>query len=136
MPELTATDAIRVGGWDARYAVVPTLATDGDVAVALIAGNGYGYEMSVEVFRRDGDQWESGGSSGYGTGDAYDLDSGMSEGFVYAVGRSATPNHRAFIRFAGEVAEVATGSGGFWSWIRAVDEPWGLGLPEVVSPPG
>lgn len=130
--ELTVSEVVRLGGWDAAFAVVPTISTAGDVAVALVAGNGLTHEAEVEVFRRDGDNWRSTFSFGFGNA-ASGATSGAEAGCVFAVGRASDRSGPVFVAFGNDVFEVQPGPEGYWSWIKTVDEPWSGGNPEVVE---
>jgi len=58
---------LRVGGWDARYAVVRAVRTLGDRAAAVIDSNGDGVDINLEHFSWVDGDWKllsSGGGAG------------------------------------------------------------------------
>lgn len=58
--------AVRVGGWDHRYARVLDVQVQGNVAAALVDANGDGADLSVDVYVRqpDGDWGEVASGNG------------------------------------------------------------------------
>lgn len=52
---LDAESAIIAGGWDARYAVTLAVATQGDIAAALIDTNGDGADIDLDEYERGAD---------------------------------------------------------------------------------
>src|SRR5882757_3612995 len=139
--ELTAETAIRIGGWDPRYARVLAIGTLGDAAVTLIDPNGDGNHHEIEhLLLDDTGQWRPGGSSGGDTPDTlgllgwgeYTPDAGP--GVRYAYGRTMRPGAQlvtletppGYVPTAGDdwwvgcpLAVTATGDG-WWRWIQRV----------------
>lgn len=131
--DITEDEVIEAGGWHPAYAVVLASATDGDVAVALVAGNGPGDELRADVLRRSEGTWL--GTTSWGAGAMVEgFSSGAEPGAAWAVERSRDEaGARVLVAYAGELDEVVTGTSGCWAWIRAVENPWRWGSPEVAE---
>lgn len=120
--ELTAEHVIAAGGWHPGYARVLAIATDGDLALAIVDGNGDGQELEAEIWVSDQTGWAPIVSWGAGPLDlgrpAHDLAHGWSRGAHYAHG--VAPDHQTVtITFNGEVHTVEVTPSGVWAFIRA-----------------
>lgn len=119
------------GGWHRDYAVVLSIAVDEDVAVALVAGNGLGYEMEIELWRHR-EEWDPDYSFGLppsGGGHA----SGGTDDCCFAAGVLTDPDSRqVLVAYRDEVVEVPVAPTGAWSWIAKSDNRYRWGDPEVV----
>lgn len=131
-PELTRQEVIARGGWHPTYALVLALASDEDVAVALVAGNGLGYEMEIEMWGLADDKWTPMHSFGLAPRPGGHA-SGSGGGAAYAAGLGdAAPGQRVLVAYADDVVELATNDNGAWAWIKRAENPFRWGDPEVV----
>ena len=55
MTDLDPSEVLRLGGWDARYAVVLATATRGGVAAALVDTNGDGADVNLDQYEHGAD---------------------------------------------------------------------------------
>jgi hypothetical protein len=142
-PELTPELAIRIGGFDTRYARVLVIATIGDTGITLVDPNGDGNHEEIDhVYRDDTGQWVAGSSSGGGASDAFGPH-GWGEhtpfagpGVRYAYGRSEHSGPQlitlqrptGFPSTTGESwwvdrqLEVTATEEGWWVWVEAVPD--------------
>lgn len=116
MPTFDADDAIRLGGWDARYAKPLVIGTHGDRAAALVDSNGDGAAIELDVYRWLDGAWQP-GPSGSG-GDAID----RADGLLVSTGR-ARPHERVRVRHDGQEVGVTTTSSGWWMMPTPRDDP-------------
>ena len=90
--EPPAERIVERGGWHRDDAVVLSIAIDQDVAVVLVAGNGLGYEMEIELWRQ-GEDWEPDCSFGLPPTDD-SLASGGTDDCCFAAGVVRDPESR------------------------------------------
>lgn len=139
--ELTPERALRLGGFDLRYARLLAITVLGDTAVTLTDPNGDGNHHDVDhLYLWDG-QWTAGSSSGGGTPDVFGAHGWGAytpegrPGVRYAYGRA---EHRGrqlvtfdvpagYIRrtsddwWAGQPLQVTATDEGWWIWIERTD---------------
>ena len=120
------------GGWHPAYTLVLTLAIDEDVAVALVAGNGVGYEMELEMWRCADDEWRSTFSFGLPPRPGGHA-SGSGDGATFAGGLGDSgPGQRVLVAYEDDIVELTTNENAGWAWIKRVDDSSRRGDPEVV----
>ena len=138
-PELTSEMAIRIGGFDPRYARVLAIATSGSVGLTLIDPNGDGNHEEIEhVYLNEAAQWVAGGSSGGGTPSNYgphgwgEYTPSNGHGVRYAYGRSRHPGRHSVALecpfgfpapaeddwWVDRTVEVTATDEGRWVWIE------------------
>ncbi len=116
---MTKDYAIRVGGWDPRYAVARAIVSDGDIAAALIDPNGDGGSIDLDEYRREPDGGWIAGSSGGGAGDS---GTSWSPHMVATYGRTA-PGARVLINYWDHTFSATADEDGWWLFAtRSVDD--------------
>jgi hypothetical protein len=142
-PELTPEMAIRVGGFDPRYARVLAIATIDDTGITLVDPNGDGNHEEIEhVYRNDNGQWVAGSSSGGGASDVFgphgwgESTPLIGPGVRYAYGLSphsgpqtvtlqrppGFPSTTGESWWVGRQLEVTATEDGWWVWVEAVTD--------------
>jgi hypothetical protein len=124
--KLTAHLAREIGGWDARYATVLAIATDGPVGISIIDPNGDGnITESQHFYRDDTGHWHAGSSTGGATPDMFGVHgSGCYSGVRYVYGRAANPG-RHTVTYQGHEFDVTPEPTGWWAIAQAVDDEEG-----------
>jgi hypothetical protein len=138
--ELSAADIVRAGGWHAKYARVPLIEHDGDLALVLIDGNGDGAELELEYWQRDADgRWRGGSTSGHGQLDRLPFEQTWDAGlFVAALGR-VRPEVGVVIEYGGRFYRRRGNEFGIWGFIHPADSARPGELPGMTiaeAPPG
>jgi hypothetical protein len=110
--ELDANSAISAGGWDARYAITLAVATDGDIAAALIDTNGDGSDIDIDEYGPGADgHWHE-----LGSGSASDWGTSRSPRLAATWGRS-DPGAHVEIEYLGHSHTVVAPRSGWWLFI-------------------
>jgi hypothetical protein len=120
--DLSPSELLRAGGWHLKYARLLRVERDGDVALALVDGNGNGAEIEAEAWHRNAKGWTCGVSSGFGPLDGTGSSAGASTGMVWAAGY-AEPGSVVTVEYRSELYEVAVDEYGLWAFARA-DPDW------------
>jgi hypothetical protein len=116
--DLSPAELLRAGGWHLKYARLLRVERDGDVALALVDGNGNGAEIEVEAWHRGVDGWSCGVSGGFGPLDGTGSSAGASAGMVWAAGH-AEPGTVVAVVYRNELHDVAVDEYGLWLFVRA-----------------
>jgi hypothetical protein len=132
--ELSAEALIRIGGWHPGYARVLLIEQAGDLAVALVDGNGDGAELEVEYWHRDaGGLWRGGSSSGSGPLRYLSGANSWNTGdFVAALGR-VQPSAEVSVQYGGHVHRRRASEFGVWGFVHAADSSHPGDLPTVIA---
>jgi hypothetical protein len=123
-PALSADDVLAGGGWSPRYARVLLVATDGDRGLALVDGNGDGWELEVEIWAWcEQHGWEAAGTS-MGAGALARVGNGRTGGRIddlcFAYGR-LPGRTSATLQFRGHACEVPVNQHGYWGFVSVDD---------------
>ena len=125
MEELDAESAISAGGWDARYAVTLAVASQGDIAAALIDANGDGADIDLDEYERGADgHWQ-----GLGSGNVAERGAYWSYRIASTWGQ-ADPGAHVEIEYLGHSHSVVASRSGWWLFIGpATDDPDAIPRP-------
>ncbi len=119
MEAITKANAISLGGWDPRYAVVRAVVSHEDIAAALIDPNGDGGSIDLDEYYRDADGDWTAASSGGGAGDSAFT---WSPHMVTTYGRT-TPASEVSIVYCGESYVATADQDGWWLFAtRSLDD--------------
>lgn len=128
MSDLDEQDAITLGGWDARYAVVLAVATRGPVAAAIVDTNGDDADVDLDVYSLGHDgAWVAGSSGNGGVG------GGSSDSEIATISGWAAPGSTVTVEHGGTRYDVVTAPTGCWLFVApsdGVDE-----IPRLVQQP-
>ena len=101
--------ALRLGGWDPRYAVVLATAARDGVAAALVDTNGDGTEINLDQYEQAADgRWE-----GVVSGNCDDAGA-FATGFMALAWGLASPRSTVTVEFQGATHAVAATDQGWW----------------------
>lgn len=121
--ELTARVALELRRWDARYATVLAIATDGAVGISVIDPGGDGNVTETEhLVRDDTCHWRAGNGSGGATPDLFGVHGlGCYSAGRYVYGRAAHPG-RQTMTYKGHRFEVTPEPNRWWAIAQALDD--------------
>jgi hypothetical protein len=120
---LSPDAVIRYGGWDPRYARVLLIARDGDLALALVDGNGDGAELEVEYWHHYDGGWHPGASSGYGPlASMAPVNTWNAGELVCALGRGSPGSH-VHIAYGDRTYTREANDFGVWGFVHEADSP-------------
>ncbi|HEY0642990.1 MAG TPA: hypothetical protein VGD39_06205 [Nocardioides sp.] len=125
MTDLDHAAALRLGGWDARYAVVLATAARDGVAAALVDTNGDGADVDLDQYEQNADGvWAEVASGNCGETGAF------ATGFMGVAWGRADPRTVVGVEFRGVRYFIETSDQGWWMFVAPSDSgDW----PQVVG---
>lgn len=116
MPAFDIDDAVRLGGWDARYAKALVVRTYGDRAAVLVDSNGDEAAIELDLYRWVHGAWQPGPSGSSGEGIEW------TDGLLVSSGR-ARPHERVRVLHDGQEIGVTASTSGWWLVLTPTDTP-------------
>ena len=129
---LNETLVIEAGGWHLSFARVVLIATDDDVALVLVDGNGDGVELEAEYWYKDENGWSGGSSSGYGALESVRTVTWDAGNFICALGRSLSGEPVA-VRYDGAVHHCHPNEFGLWGFVRKAPDEVVTDIPTILT---